>query len=668
MLSSLEIYKVMMACYYVLPALTIYFAARIFGLNRFSGFFGGLIAIGTAGGFEQSGPVGMMVYGMYEYAGAIALIPLIFALYHLAFKRKSWLLILTCGFLSAFDFLLHTIAGLFLLLILGIYTVSYLAKQGLFHRNEIHAIRTTAKLGIVVLITLGISSFWLVPAYANQSYYTASNSLVTELGNYGTTYNYLINGLAFGEKATYYSPSVLPQADPQIVVSLYNPQQLPSHYPAVLFYQVLMVLAFIGVGLALLKKESRFPAFVGLVCIGIFFFVSLGPTYYESLWQSKIFHLIDLRPARAIAAARILLSLMAGVAIGDGLLMLTSRLKRYNTRSFHIARYFSVAIIAIFAISIIANSLTLMPHMKLGATTNDYETASDLPQLFAWLQQNVPNSSRIAFEEYPGPDQHLFAISPMLTGKQIVGSDYNFWWSSGAAAAQSATTALTYASLYSTTELVETLSGLNAGYLVVWKTETKFSLTDFTQLDLVKQFGIFDVYQLKGFTPNYVSMLNGTGKANITQFQPESITVHVSNATANSSLIVKVAYYSNWIATTSDGSRVPILPYTTHLPLASAVYMQIPLPRSGTYNITLTYGQTKSDVTGNELTGISMFFATLSFALVAINGRRDLRLSEYLANVTRKTSEMIKGTLAGRQRTGEGSANAMNEKDELPSG
>ncbi|MHB8567174.1 MAG: hypothetical protein ACYC7D_11650 [Nitrososphaerales archaeon] len=660
-LSSLEIYKVMIAGFYILPGFTLYFAARVFGLSRISGFFAGLIAMGTAGGFEQSGPVGMMEYGMYEYAGAIALIPLIFALYHLAFQRKSWLLIMTVGFLTAFDFLLHTIAGIFLLIILTVYTLSHLGKQLLFHRRDLQVLRTGAKYAIVILITLGLSSFWLIPAYTNQSYYTSQKSLVTELGNYGMTYNDIINGLVFGEKATYYSPSVIPQSNPQIIISLYNSQQLPSHYPDLLFYQVLMVLAAIGIALAIFKRKSRFPAFVALVCIGVFFFISLGPTYYEVLWQSKLFHLIDIRPARAIAPARILLALLAGVGIGDGLIFVTAKIPERNSATLIASKYIAIAIITIFAISLVANSLTLMPKMNLGATTNDYSTASTLPQLFSWLNQNVPNSSRIAFEEYPGSDQHLFAISPMFTGKQIVGSDYNFWWSSGAAAAQSASTVLAYANIYSTSEVVTTLSGLNAGYLVAWKTQTKFSLQDFSQLSLVKQFGIFNVYELKGYIPSYVNIVNGTGKAVITEFQPETIAVHVSNVSAKSDLLIKIAYYGSWVAS-SNGSPVALSPVTIRLPLASAVYMEVPLSKSGTYNITLQYAQTTSDIAGNDLTGISMVFSALGFAFIATNGRYDIQLSEHIARSTRKAMDMVRSILI-RSRAHSTKQDAALEED-----
>lgn len=639
LLSSLDVYKVMIALFYVLPAITLYFAARVFGLSRISGFFAGLVAIGTAGGFEQSGPVGMMEYGMYEYAGAIALIPFILALYHLAFKRKSWILVFACGLLTAFDFLLHTLAGTFLIVILTVYTVSFLCKQTIFHRSDIRFKSSLAKFAIVVLLTMGLVSFWVIPAYANQSYYTASKSLVTELGNYGTTYNYLVNGLAFGERTIYYSWSVLPQSSPEIIVSLFNQHQLPSHYPGILFYQVLMVLAGIGAIVGLVKKESRFPAFVSLLCIGLFFFISLGPTYYESLWQFKLFQLVVDRPARAIAPARIMLALLVGVAIGDGFVRFPNILKRFNSRSFKIARVISILIIAILVVSILANSLTLMPKMNMGATTNDYSSASSLNDLFTWLKANVPNTSRIAFQEYPAADQHLFAIAPMLTGDQIVGSDYGFWWSSGAAAALSANTVLQYADYYSSNEIVDTLSGLNAAYLVAWQLETKAGLMDFSQLTLVKTFGVFNVYELKGYTPSYVSLTNGTGQANVTVFQPENIVIHVTNASVGSDLLVKIAYFGSWVATSSNGERLSIHQATIQLPLASAVYMSIPLTKSGSYNVTLSYGQPKGQRTGNDLTVASMVFSLFGFAWALSNQRMDIKLSDHIAKLTKGIAE-----------------------------
>ena len=658
--SDLEIYKGMIAFFYILPAITLYVSARIFGLNWLSGFFGGLFALGTAGGFEQSGPLGMMEYGMYEYSASIALIPLVLALYHHALQRKSWLLILTTALATGFVFLLHTIGGVFLLLILGVYTAMFLGKQLIFHRANMHLLKTIAKFALIVLITAGLSSFWIIPAYANQSYYYSQKSLVTELGNYGVTYNDYANGLVFGEKSVPYSLSLVPTgASTHVFTSLYNDHQTPTTFPDLLFYQVLTVLAAIGIVVALLRRQSRFPALVALACIGIFLFISLGPTFYEWLWQSKLFHLIDIRPARAAAPARIFLALFAGVGIGDGTYLLVRALSRRQpgSRGYHAARvlkFVAVFLILIFCLTLISNSISLMTQINLAGTTDDLSTASDLPQLFQWLNQNVPNTSRIATEEYPSAQQHLFAITPLLTGKQVIGSEYGFWWS-GAEASSSVTTMLTYSYYYSSGAVYETLAGLNAGYIVAWKTETKYYLTESSQFQLVKQFGVFDVIKLAGYTPSYVQITGGGGNASVTSMDPESMVIHVSNVNAGSELIVKMAYYDSWVGTTSYGEAVNVEPVTLQLPLTSVTYTQIPLSRAGSYNVTLTYAPRQSDVVSSDFSGATFVFAMLGMLLVAMRNNYDLSVSEYIARSARKASGIVRGTVTRALGSGDSS-------------
>jgi len=647
--SDLEIYKGMIAFFYILPAITLYVSARMFGLNRLSGFFGGLFAIGTAGGFEQSGPLGMMEYGMYEYSASIALIPLVLGLYHYSLQRKSWFLILTTGLATAFVFLLHTIGGVFLLVVLGVYTVIFLGKQAIFHRANMQLMKTIAKFAAIVVIMVGLSSFWIIPAYVNQSYYYSQKSLVTELGNYGVTYNDYANGLVFGEKTVPYTLSLFPTSSPQILVSLYNDHQVPTQYSSLLFYQVLMALAAIGIIVALIRRQSRLPALVAVTCIAIFVIISLGPTYYEWLWQSKLFHLIDIRPARAAAPARIFLSLLAGVGIGDGMYLLVRALSKRQpgTRGYHASRilkFVSVFIILLFAVSLVANSLSLMTQINLAGTTDDISTASDLPQLFQWLNQNVPNTSRIATEEYPGSQQHLFAITPLYTGKQVIGSEYGFWWS-GAAASTSVSTMLSYSYYYSTGAVFDTLSGLNAGYVVVWKTETKYYLTESSRFQLVKQIGVFDVLKLAGYTPSYVEIYNGTGNASVTAMDPESIVIKVSNVTAGSDLLLKMSYFGNWVGSMGNGDPLTVKPVNIQLPLLSVNYTEVPLPRSGNYNITLSYSPRPSNAMASDISGVTFLFAILGMILIAMRNTYDLSVSEYLARSARKATGLVRGTL-----------------------
>jgi len=648
----------MLTGFFVLPGFAVYFAAKWFGLNRISAFFAGFIALGTAGGFELGGPLDIMYYGLYEFAVAIALIPLILSIYHQSFLRRSWTLLLVTAALLAFEFMLHTLAGGFAIAVLIVYTLAELLRLSILRtrtRRIVPISKTIFKFVVIALIVLGICSFWIIPAFTNRSFYDSQRYLVGELGNYATTYNDLHLGYIFGEESTPLIINVFQHAQNNVISMKYSTSQLILTSNTPMFYEFLLALAALGSMFALVQKKSRFPVMVILLLTGLFLFISLGPKYYESLWQDRTFQMFVLRPARAASVARIFLAILAGAGIGEiysilGKFSNKIRLKRIPRI---VIKVVSIAVVIFLGITLVVNSYTLMNQLPIASTTSNLSSGNDVTKLFSWIGQNVPNSSRVAYEEYTTDDQHLFAASPVETGLQEIGSGYEFWW-------QGADTSSTLESVlsndfmfyYSGQDLYNTLAGLNAEYVVTWgstslsslsppsqnitqhnnfqyghpfvslqsptmSSETPVALSqDTSNFHLAYQVGPFYVYQLNNFTASYVSILGGRGIANVTSFEPEKIVIHLSNVSTGSRLLVRISYFTNWVAYSSFGAQLPVSPINISLPLDSANYMSIPLLTNGTYNITLIYGQTSYDTMGNAISLFTLIVLSVGFIFV----------------------------------------------------
>jgi hypothetical protein len=125
--------------------------------------------------------------------------------------------------------------------------------------------------------------------------------------------------------------------------------------------------------------------------------------------------------------------------------------------------------------------------------------------------------------------------------------------------------------------------------------------------------------------------------------------LHLTNVTKGSEVIIKVSYYDDWSATASNGIPATITPLTLDLPLASVVYMEVPIFTSGTYNITLTYGHKGSTTAGDAISGITLILTTISMILVAIETRYDLGISAYLASIMRKATSVVR-TVTSNER------------------
>lgn len=680
-LSSLTIYKIMLAGFFILPAFAMYFACRLFGLSRITGFIAGFIVIGTAGGFEVGGPLDIIYYGMYEFAAAVALIPLVLAVYHQSISRKSWKLLIIVGVLLSFDFMLHTLAGLFAITTLVVYSLWELLRMGLISRGV--GLRKTLgsvafRFGTVVLIVFGICSFWLIPAYASRSFYDTQPYLLGEYGNYATTYNDVHLGYIFGEQSSSLVLNLLNPGKPALSEMIYTPYQTILASTSPLFYELLLVLALLGGVVALIRSKSRFPAIVIITIIALFLFISLGPDYYGTLWNLPMFHMLDLRPARAAAVARTFLALFVGAGLGETYFLVSKFLSNKGTYWWNKKRLATrvalkvipLVIVIFLGVTIAVNSYALMTQLPLGKTTSNTAAGPYVPQLFSWISKNVPNSSRVAFEEYTTDDQHLLAASPVETGVSEVGSGYEFWWQ-GADASSTLESVLSSGFMLSFegAQLYTTLQQLNAGYVVVWgsvpasdppsnnnssNTSSQHPgvptqnpiLTSYTaqalaqypgDFQLAQQIGPFYVFRVQNFTPTYVSLLNGTGEANVTSLQPQNVVIRLTNVTAGAQLLVRISYFTNWAAYSSEGGKkLSINPYNDTMPLDSADYMSVTLPTSGTYNITLTYTQTTPDTLGNTISWATLL---VIFGIFVLGEKRTYDVKKEKTPTTLKEEE-----------------------------
>jgi hypothetical protein len=652
-LSPLLIFKIMIAIFFLLQGWSIYYASKWFGLNQLSGFVAGFIMLGTAGGFEVGGPLDIMYYGMYEFAIAIALIPFILALFHQSFVRQSLRLLLITAVLTAFDFLLHNLAGVFLLVALLVYTLAQLIRFGIFHsERRKNLLRIIAKFGALVLVVLGICSFWLLPAYANRSSYDTESNLIRELGVYSATYNQLRLGTIFGEQSMPLVTNFLHPVRPSVVNMVFSPTQPIVTSGPLTFYQLLMVLAIIGILFALVKSRSRFPILVILFLIGLFMYLSLGPSYYPYLWKYPSFQLVDARPERASALARNFLGLLVGAGIGESFNAVKRATEKIKKKmwAFSLLKLLEIVLFLTIGVILVTNSYLLMSQIPLGVTTNNVQGGNNLSSVFVWIKENVPPTSRVAFEEYPTPNQHSFAAAPVETGISEVGSGYAFWWS-GADASQQLEVDLSSGNFLNSESIYSILSELNAGYVVVFNPSLVSLLNSSSQeFQLLTRIGQFYIFQLKGYSPNFVSVIGGIGNATIQSFQPEKITIKLQNMTEGSQLLIKESYYSNWEAYSNNGKMLSIRPYA--MPYIDAEYMEVILPSNKTSGVTLLYQQTNPEMAGNLISYFALTSIIAAYVFASIESKIRLQIADPIMLALKRAMGLVRPSRGRRDPEG----------------
>lgn len=607
-LSQLDIYKVMLAFVLIVPGLSLYFTSRVFGMSKLTGFFAALAVIDTSGGYEQSGPMSILHYGTWQYATATALIPANLALYYLFFKSRSvstsrsTVFLLLSGLFSAAIFILHTIAGIYLVALMVIFTLVFVGKQIITTRRRAEMLRILASLGIILLIFVGVSSFWIFPAYADRAYYLMeSASLSGEQGSISATYHRLITGGLFGS--------------------------VDFHLSSLHFGQFLVLFAIVGIGISLWKRGSRVPMSALLLCTLSLLYFSLGPSYYGASANNNFLHIDFLRSARAAATIRIFLALFAGVGLGETFHTIF-RMKRVGkaVRGFPILKVVAAVLVIIIALSFAGNSIYILRHASWLTAASQYSGEQDsVPQLMDWLRQNVPNSTRVVFEDYPGEPQ-LLSLSMLYTGKGEIGSDYSFWWPGANSSNAIALDMFNNSEFDSST--MNTLKGLNAGYIVAWSNQSKAELHNNNQsVSLAGQIGFFSVFKLRDYTPSYVSLLmnesdspfSSGDNATIVDFQPETLVIHLSNVSAGSELVVKMEYYHDWKAYSSSGETLAVEPLNQSLPLLNVSYIGVNLSDSGSYNVTLQYVKAGADTAGLVITLVSLTVVGVVLLIFAVD-------------------------------------------------
>ena len=648
-LSPLNIFKLMIALFFLVQAWSIYYAAKWFGLSKFSGFVGGFIAIGTAGGFEVGGPIDTLYYGMYDYATAVALIPFIIAIYHKSFVTKSRQLLLLTAVLTAFDFLLHSLAGVFLVVALIVYTVAQLLRAGICSTERMkNMIRPILSLGVISGILVGICSFWILPAYENKTFYVNQPGLIRELGIYAAGVNQLRVGTVFGEQSMPLITNLIHPGSPPLISMLFSPTQTIVTSGPFTYYQLLIALAMIGSAVSLVQTRSRFLALVMLALIGIFMYISFGPTHYEFLWKYQSIQILDARPERASAIARSFFSLLAGAGMGETFYFTNRLIKKHVKKGIGIPlfRIGAIILIVILGITLLVNSYSMMAQLPLGVTTNDVPGGKNISKVFSWVKQNVPPTTRVAYEAYPTPSQHSFSAAAAVTGVPEVGSGYAFWWS-GAEASQQLDIEL-YDGLYSGPTLSNLFSDLNAKYVVVFSNTDISALSSDSSFHLATKIGQFCIFEMNDFNPSYAILQNANGNVSITSLQPEKITMLVQNVTAGTHLLVKESYFSNWVAYTNSDSRLAIAPY--QMSTISADYMRLTLPNNGTYQITMEYRQTRVDLGSNAISFFSLISIAMAFVYMALESKNRMPIADSLLTALHRIVEIVK-TLRIRNQT-----------------
>lgn len=174
-------------------------------------------------------------------------------------------------------------------------------------------------------------------------------------------------------------------------------------------------------------------------------------------------------------------------------------------------------------------------------------------KLFTWtsqLRQSEPGNFRIAYDLWRG--EHLSTLSPVFDRIPIFKIGY---------------TPTQIFDAFPMTSEDEVLAAASVKYVVSASEEKR------ANFQLVQRFDELRVYRFSGYQPDPFTLL-GEGKAELVEFSPERVRVHIQDATPGSRLRLDIARFERWNARYENES-VPI----TSVPVYGPYYpwlMEVP--------------------------------------------------------------------------------------------
>jgi len=611
-LDFVSAYKVLIVLCYIVPSICIYSSMRLLGFNPHSSAIAGFFTLSTMGEFLAGGPWSIFIVGTWAFGLSLAFIPLALAVYHKAISEKSAFLTVLSGFIIAVTVLTHPVSGFLVLFSLIFYSLVFLLTHAKSNQRRNVAIRCSKGLVAVLGIAFGLTAFWTVPAMFKIGFI---GTVAGEAGSPSTVLTDFMTGWILGRRDVLYL--ALDTKDVEV-----GAIKLGNEY--VLYSKTLtnnhVILLFSAVGAFFCMKRRKVSDLILFLMVPFAAWLASGSTLYGPL--SGLMQAINLRPARAEGVLRVFLLMLAGVGIGEA----TSLIRKsfYGNQLRKVAALICTILVAATLLGAGFNIFYQSYYGGLTRTSLDYNMEyahqgirfEDINQVFEWVKLNVPENTRVAYENlFNLQNNHIFAAAPVFTLREAVGSTYSYWWIS--ADLLNRFISDPYVIRVATPQyMYKVFSDLNVGFIVAYSSGLKSKLSSSQSLFInVENSGVFSIYRLRSYVPTYVKVLDDSQmSAYCTVFEPERIIIHVENASASKTVLIKVCYFPNWRARVRDtGQYVLSAPSKGfYIPF----FIAITLPKDGTYDIELTYENTWSDTAGFAITTITFFaIAALTFRI-----------------------------------------------------
>jgi uncharacterized membrane protein len=150
--------------------------------------------------------------------------------------------------------------------------------------------------------------------------------------------------------------------------------------------------------------------------------------------------------------------------------------------------------------------------------------------------------------------------------------------------------------------VLEILNETNTRYVVLPESEVASVFENQTFFERTETPG-YVIFKLKDtYRLDFIAIEEGEAKISYEYVNPDALQIHVGNCSSKVILLIKMNYYSGWVASTTQGE--------VRLTENSNGFMQLEISNSDSLDITLRYDCTQTDYTGLAITiaGAAVYF------------------------------------------------------------
>ena len=609
-----QIYNLILLFALLFPALTSCYLLRKAGFHPVASFFTGLyILILLELGYASGVFYGVLV-GLTNSRIALGFYPLIlwFGIKNLIAKPRK-----------------RNIAGLAILLGISLFCHPYhiflpflglIAQIYAFKRTRLCPLRHSIKtLGLAVLLGIGLSAFWWFPLFIRHNY-VSSLQIWSGAGtaNQAQSLIGLLSSFAEGKTNLFFLCLYLISA-----LSLLNPQMLVRQrtiLAGLVLTPLLMLIFLVFVQIILIPFFHFYFLDVVRLKDGFFFSVILtsGIGIYELIAKCKIsiakfkfkilnnkFEMNGFYPLLSFIFLLIILAVILGYS-AQHLWLFYDFPQGYARTGF---------------------LPTVVKEYQLDELWSYLKNENQGPSTSLGSSRILFTASSLRYKELPAQFQtHIMSLTPIYTYRQIIGglntpfytvASYLFFGKKAPIVIRTEADSLDNKSLLGIpweqmeqSRLTDFCKKLNITTIVTNRNENKviefFNRSSAFRLE--KEIDEFNIYTIPGYQSSWLDFDTTAAKVQISEFAQNKITFAVTSATTATPILIKLAYYPCWKAT-SGQTRLPITANEIGL-------MQLTLPQGEKYQVELVYRTGWVEKTGWTITLFNIFALIASYFIL----------------------------------------------------